>query len=237
MEYKPIRTKKIYEQVADSLLDSLKNGTLKSGDKLDSVEVLAKNFDVGRSAIREALSALRAMGLLEMRQGEGTYVKSFDAARFSLPVSVAFLMKPEDMRELLEVRKILEVGAAGSAAVSRSEADIANMKDALRSMEEAGGNGELGEQADLFFHMALVRASHNQMLINLMSSVSEIMVQAMRETRKLLHINNGTERLLQEHKHVLEAIINKEEEEARTAMYAHLSSVEHSLENYLKKGS
>ncbi|ARI79265.1 FadR/GntR family transcriptional regulator [Halobacillus mangrovi] len=234
MEYKPIRTKKIYEQVADSLLDSLKNGTLKSGDKLDSVEVLAKNFDVGRSAIREALSALRAMGLLEMRQGEGTYVKSFDATRFSLPVSVAFLMKPEDMKDLLEVRKILEVGAAGSAAASRSEEDLEQMKKALHAMEEAKGNGELGEQADLNFHMALVRATHNHMLINLMNSVSEIMVQAMRETRKLLHTNDGTDKLLQEHKRILAAIEAKEEEEARVAMYAHLSSVERSLAGYLK---
>ncbi|KHE72045.1 FadR/GntR family transcriptional regulator, partial [Halobacillus sp. BBL2006] len=215
MEYKPIRTKKIYEQVADSLLDSLKNGTLKSGDKLDSVEVLAKNFNVGRSAIREALSALRAMGILEMRQGEGTYVKAFDASRFSLPVSVAFLMKAEDMKDLLEVRQILEVGAAGSAAASRTEEDLEPMKAALRAMEEAKGNGELGEQADLAFHMALVRASHNQMLINLMNSVSEIMVQAMRETRKLLHTNDGTERLLQEHKRIMDAIESQEEEKAR----------------------
>lgn len=234
VEYKPIRTKKIYEQVADSLLDSLKNGTLKSGDKLDSVEVLAKNFDVGRSAIREALSALRAMGLLEMRQGEGTYVKTFDATRFSLPVSVAFLMKSEDVKDLLEVRKILEVGAAGSAAASRSEEDLDQMKKALNAMEEAKGNGELGEQADLNFHMALVRATHNQMLINLMNSVSEIMVQAMRETRKLLHTNDGTDKLLQEHKRILAAIEAKEEETAREAMYAHLGSVERSLADYLK---
>lgn len=233
MEYKPIRTKKIYEQVADSLLESLKNGTLKSGDKLDSVEVLAKNFNVGRSAIREALSALRAMGILEMRQGEGTYVKSFEASRFSLPVSVAFLMKSEDMKDLLEVRQILEVGAAGSAAASRTNKDLESMRSALKAMEEAKGNGELGEQADLAFHMALVDASQNQMLINLMQSVSEIMVQAMRETRKLLHTHEGTERLLQEHKLILKAIESQDEEEARTAMFNHLRNVEDSLSDYL----
>jgi GntR family transcriptional regulator, transcriptional repressor for pyruvate dehydrogenase complex len=234
VEYKPIRSKKIYEQVADSLLESLKNGTLKSGDKLDSVEVLAKNFNVGRSAIRESLSALRAMGILEMRQGEGTYVKSFDASRFSLPVSVAFLMKSEDLQELLEVRKILEVGAAGAAAASYKSEDLSPMREAIGKMEEAKGSGEIGDQADLAFHMALVKASHNQMLINLMNSVSEIMMQAMRETRKLLHTPEGTERLLQEHQRILDAIETRDEDKAREAMLAHLNNVEESLANFMK---
>lgn len=178
VEYKPIRRKKIYEQVADSLLESLKEGHLKPGDKLDSVEALAKSFDVGRSAIREALSALRALGILEMHQGEGTYVKTFDPARFTVPTSVAFLMKPEDMRELLEVRQILEVGAAGVAALSRTDEDLQAMEAALLEMERAKGNGEIGEQADLAFHLALVKAARNQMLVHLMQSVSEVMMQA-----------------------------------------------------------
>ncbi|KGX88662.1 GntR family transcriptional regulator [Pontibacillus halophilus JSM 076056 = DSM 19796] len=234
MEYKPITTKKIYEQVADSLLESLRNGTLKSGDKLDSVEVLAKNFKVGRSAIREALSALRAMGILEMRQGEGTYVRAFDASRFSLPVSVGLLMTPEDLRELLEVRKILEVGAAGSAAVTRTEEDLVLIKEALQNMEDAKGNGEIGDQADLAFHLALVKATHNQMLINLMNSVSEIMVQAMRETRKLLHTPEGTEQLLEEHRLILQGIESRDEAKAKEAMVTHLSNVEISLADYIR---
>ncbi|WP_101842041.1 FadR/GntR family transcriptional regulator [Halobacillus sp. Marseille-P3879] len=233
MNYKPVRSKKIYEQVADALLESLKKGDLKPGDKLDSVEHLAKSFDVGRSAIREALSALRAMGILEMRQGEGTYVKAFDASRFSLPVSVAFLMKQNDLKDLLEVRHVLEVGAAGAAALHHKDEDLQPMEDALLAMEEAKGNGELGEQADLDFHVALVEATHNQMLIHLMKSVSDIMVQAMRETRKLLHTEEGTERLLEEHRQIFTAVADRNEQRAKDAMFKHLTNVEASLEDYL----
>ncbi|MGR9050466.1 FadR/GntR family transcriptional regulator [Halobacillus faecis] len=233
MNYKPIRTKKIYEQVADSLLDSLKKGELKPGDKLDSVESLAGSFSVGRSAIREALSALRAMGILEMRQGEGTYVKAFDPSRFSLPVSVAFLMKKEDMKDLMEVRHILEVGAAGTAARTRQEDDLRAMEQALADMEKAKGNGELGEKADLEFHIALVQATQNQILINLMNSVSEIMVQAMRETRKLLHTPEGTSRLLKQHKQIFDAVKAQDEALAQEAMVHHLQSVEEHLAEYL----
>ncbi|WP_281657835.1 FadR/GntR family transcriptional regulator [Halobacillus sp. Cin3] len=229
MEYKPIRRKKIYEQVADSLLESLKEGRLKPGDKLDSVEALAKSFDVGRSAIREALSALRAMGILEMHQGEGTYVKTFDPARFTVPTSVAFLMKPEDMRELLEVRQILEVGASGAAALSRTEEDLQAMEAALFEMERAKGNGDIGEQADLAFHMALVKAAHNQMLFHLMQSVSEVMMQGMRETRKLLHTEEGTRQLLNQHQRIFAAIKEEKHEEAQAFMVEHLNHVRESL--------
>ncbi|WP_318246131.1 FadR/GntR family transcriptional regulator [Halobacillus halophilus] len=235
MDYKPIRSKKIYEQVADSLLESLKNGELNPGDKLDSVEHLAKSFSVGRSAVREALSALRAMGILEMRQGEGTYIKSFEASRFSLPTSAAFLMRTEDMKELLEVRQILEVGAAGSAALSHKTEDLKPMEEALLEMAEANGNNEIGEQADLAFHMALVKATHNEMLIQLMQSVSEIMVQAMRETRKLLHSKERTEKLLQEHRRIFQAIKDRSELQAREEMMVHLRNVEKSVSHILKK--
>jgi GntR family transcriptional regulator, transcriptional repressor for pyruvate dehydrogenase complex len=234
VEYKPIRAKKIYEQVADSLLESLKKGELKPGDKLDSVERLATSFDVGRSAIREALSALRAMGILEMRQGEGTYVKAFDPSRFSLPVSVAFLMKPEDVKDLLEVRHILEVGAAGAAASKRTSEDLESMSRALEAMEKAQGNGDLGEEADLTFHVALVKASHNRMLVNLMHSVSEIMMQAMRETRKLLHTKEGTNRLLDEHQRIFSAIEARDVAQAKEAMLQHLQSVEDHLSDYIR---
>src|SRR5699024_5861997 len=124
LEYKPIKQKKIYEEVADAVIDSIKNGYLKPGDKLDSVAKLAENFRVSQSVIREALSGLRAMGLIHMRQGEGTYVTTYDASRFSLPVTTAFLMKKEDVKELFEVRRILEVRSEEHTSELQSRFDL-----------------------------------------------------------------------------------------------------------------
>ncbi|KGP92622.1 transcriptional regulator [Pontibacillus chungwhensis BH030062] len=236
MEYKQIRARKIYEEVADSLIDMLRTGDLQPGDRLDSVESLAKSFQVGRSAIREALSALRAMGLLEMRQGEGTFVKQFDPSRFSVPVSVAFLMKQEDIKELLEVRKILEIGAVESAATHYTKEDLDAMQQALIAMEQAKGNGDLGEEADLEFHLAIAHATHNQMLINLMNSVSEIMMETMRETRRLwLHSEQKTTTLLEEHRKIMEAIQNRDKEHAKSLMFEHLTKVEQALNQFINK--
>ena len=80
MQYQKIQSKKIYEKVADALETSILDGSLQPGDRLDSVEKLAQNFSVSRSAVREALSALKAKGLLDIRQGEGSFVNHFDAS-------------------------------------------------------------------------------------------------------------------------------------------------------------
>src|SRR5699024_10743756 len=97
---RPIKTKKIYEEITDHIINRVKQGELVSGDRLESVEKLAEAFDVSRSAVREALSGLRAMGLVEMRQGEGTFITSFDASSFSLPAVTALIMKRNDLKEL-----------------------------------------------------------------------------------------------------------------------------------------
>lgn len=234
MGYKPIKAKKIYEEVTDSLLEMLRTGQFHPGDKLESVEQLAKNFNVGRSAIREALSGLRAMGVVEMRQGEGTFITQFDATKFSLPVATALLMKREDIKELSEVRKILEVGAAGSACINHRPEDLIPMKKALQAMHDANGEGEIGEKADLDFHLAIANATHNQMLVNLMSSVSDIMVESMRETRRLLlYSEKGMATLYKEHQLIFDVIKSGEFDKAQKYMFDHLIGVEKVLSEYL----
>ncbi|WP_077302936.1 FadR/GntR family transcriptional regulator [Virgibacillus pantothenticus] len=227
MKYKRIQPKKIYEQVADSLIDMIKSGQLQPGDKLDSVEKLAANFEVGRSAIREALSGLRSMGLVEMRQGEGTYVKTFDPKRFTLPVSTAFLMKRNDVQELYQVRKILEVGTAGLAAENYQAADLLEMEKALVVMENAKGNEALAEQADTDFHVAIAQATHINLLNHLMGSVAELMSETIRESRQiLLYTEDRADILLEEHQQIFEAIKSRRADQAREAMYSHLEKVE-----------
>jgi len=236
MEYKKIQPKKIYEQVASELLDMIREGKLQPGQKLDSVQQLAENFSVGRSAIREALTSLRAMGLIELRQGEGTYVRKFEPGDITYPIDQALLMDREDIAHLLEVRKILETGVAITAAMQHTEEDLANMKNALLDMKKATGNEELGERADLDFHMALVKATHNPLLISLMSHVSDLLVKAMEETRRIwLYSKVSTlEKLYEQHAQVLQHIENREPELSRKAMLDHLNSVEDMLKDYIK---
>ncbi|WP_044339819.1 MULTISPECIES: FadR/GntR family transcriptional regulator [Rossellomorea] len=235
MNYKRIKPRKIYEEVAEVLIDMIKSGQLKSGDKLDSVQQLAENFQVGRSAVREALSALRAMGLVEMHQGEGTYVREFDSSMLSLPIYIAALMKKDDVKQLLEVRRILEVGAVEAAASRRTDEQLKEIKTALDQMHSASDE-ELGEEADFRFHMAIAKASQNELLTGLMNNVSEMMVTTMRETRRLwLYSKKSTlDRLYQEHQNIYEAIEAKDGQKAQQLMLHHLHSVEEVLMKYFE---
>ncbi|MEK3887694.1 FadR/GntR family transcriptional regulator [Bacillus sp. FSL K6-3431] len=234
MENRRIQTKKIYEEVTDALINMIKTAELKPGDKLDSVEQLSEIFHVSRSAVREALSGLRAMGLVVMRQGEGTFVTNFKASNFSLPVTAGLLMKKEDIKELYEVRKILEVGTASSAAIHHKIEDLIPLRDAIEEMKSLKKIDGVGEDADLRFHMAIARATHNQILIHLMRSVSEIMVNVLRETREvLIYSEKKAAQLIKEHQLIYDAIKGRQSEKAQKYMLEHLVNVEKSLEKYM----
>lgn len=238
MEYKQIRPKKIYEEVTEALHEMIRTGQLPPRSKLESVQQLAENFQVSRSAIREALSALKAMGLVEMRQGEGTFIKEFDSKQMIFPLSTAILMNKKDVAHLLEVRKIIETGTAALAAKNRSEKDLAEMAEALNEMKRVQGDEELGEKADFQFHLAVSTAAGNPILSTLLDQVSELMIETMKETRRLWLFSKQTttEKLAKEHAKIYHAILEKNEEKAKRAMIEHLENVENILNKYFFEG-
>ncbi|HFK1707187.1 MULTISPECIES: FadR/GntR family transcriptional regulator [Bacillus] len=219
----------MYEEVSEAILTMIKNGTLKPGDKLLPVHQLAEQFQVGRSAVREALSALRAMGLIEMKQGEGTYVRNFDPSSLTKSLNNKLLMKKEDILNLLEVRKVLEVGAVRAAAAKRTEANLQNMKQRLDEMAKSIGDEKAGEKADFHFHMGIAESSHNNILLELMNHVSEMIAETIGESRRIILYGEQTtsERLLEEHQSIYDAVLKQDVELAQQAMLDHLTNVEH----------
>lgn len=237
MVYKKIKPKKIYEEVSDELYEMIRSGSLKPGEQLDSIQQLAENFQVGRPAIREALSALSSMGLIEIKQGEGTFVKTFDPAIMNHPLSAALLMDQDNIKHLLEVRKILESGTAEVAAKKRTEENLSELKDMLFNMEKVSDDEELSDKADISFHVAVANASQNELLITLMNHVSELMTEKMRDIRRVaLYSEEMTlKQLYQQHVRIYDAIVAQDEDGARSAMLFHLQSVEESLDRVIQK--
>ncbi|WP_418301082.1 FadR/GntR family transcriptional regulator [Lysinibacillus fusiformis] len=236
MELRKIKPKKIYEEVSEILHEKIRAGVLKPGDRLDSVEQLAEQLQVSRSAVREALSALKAMGLIEIKQGSGTFVKSVPPNRLDFPLSTAMLSNKLDIARLLEVRKIIEVGAAASAAINRTEQDIQAMVQILDDMQQAHGDGELGEKVDYQFHVAIATASQNPLLATILDQISGLMIDTMKETRRLWLYSKKTtsEQLYEEHMNIFLAIQQQNEELAKQAMTSHLSNVEKVLLQYFE---
>ena len=235
MMYKQIRPRKIYEEVADQIKQMVFSKQLKPGEKLASIEDLAENFQVGRAAVREALSALQAMGLVEMKQGEGTFVSHYDPSRLVHNLPITQFMDQQDLLDLLEVRKIVDVGAVGLAAMKWNEEDLIPMQEALEQMRSGIGDKELGEAADLAFHLSIAKATHNKMLVGLMDMISGTMMESMRETRQLYLYGeeSSAERLLAEHEEVFEAISNRKPKDAEKSMIHHLNKVEETIRKHL----
>jgi len=232
--------KKIYELVAEQIRSRILRGELKQGDRLDSVEQLAKQFQVGRSTIREALSALRAMGLVDIRQGEGTFVASFNLAKLAEPIGRFLSLNQEEMLEFFEVRKIIESGAAGISALKHQPHHLEAMRQALDEMERAAREEDgdtRGEMADAHFHLAIAEATQNSVLVTMMNQISDTLKATMRESRRLwLFSENSTlERLHQEHLLIYQAIADRNASLAEQLMLSHLSKVEQTLLQMYRK--
>jgi GntR family transcriptional repressor for pyruvate dehydrogenase complex len=237
VDIQKISSRKIYEVIADQIQKQITGGVLKPGDKLPSTKDLAEKFQVGRSTVREALSALKAMGLLEIHQGEGCYVRSIESQDLDLPVFDSLLMNRETVVELIEARKALEISNAGLAAQKRTTEDVAKFEEILRNMEHFLGNETEGERSDMLFHLTLAKATHNSLMIRMIDSISTQMQTAIRETRRLqmYSIKTVSKQLWQEHKAIFEAIRDQDAEAAQEAMKRHLFHVEQMLVKFLKQ--
>jgi GntR family transcriptional repressor for pyruvate dehydrogenase complex len=234
MEFKRIQSKKVYELVAEQIENMIKTNQINPGDQLDSVEQLAKNFNVSRSTIREALSALKAMGYIDVKQGEGTFVKERDDP-FSM-ITLPQQLDRASLLEFLEVRKIMESNAAAIAASKRTESDLKKMQDSLHTMEnslreERAKGGRVDIEADVHFHRVIAEATHNSVLIQMMNQMSEALYHMIHNSRQQWLSDSSTiKRLYHEHCSIYKAIEDQNATLAQQLMLAHLVKVEQGLQ-------
>ena len=141
--YKLVRTSRLYEQIVQQIEDSIVKGVLKPGDQLPAERELAQRFGVSRTAVREAVKALREKGLVEAYSGRGTFITdgTTQAVRQSLDL-ITKIGQPEGSTQLAEVRAILEPEIAALAAVRIQEPELATMREAVAVMDRAGADPE-----------------------------------------------------------------------------------------------
>src|SRR6202044_507356 len=157
--YKLVRTSRLYEQIVQQIEESILKGSLKAGDQLPAERELAIRFGVSRTAVREAVKALREKGLVEAYSGRGTFITdgTSQAARqlFDLMIKIG---QQEGAPHLAELRLILEPGIAALAAARIQEPEIVAMREAVAVMDRAQKDPEAYIEADLDFHLALAEA-------------------------------------------------------------------------------
>lgn len=207
------------------ILEEIKSGKLKPGDKLPAIKKMAESYGVSQASIREALNRLKVLDVIQVKHGYGSFINEQMPLGFEQNFEI---ITKADIANLLDLRKIIEVGCARAACERADENDLEKMGDALLKMRTAVENNELGEQADYDFHMAIAEATGNPLLINLMEDVSDTMIRTMKETRRiwLYETKKSIQKIYDEHKLILKAIKDKDAEAAGRNMYRHLQEVE-----------
>jgi GntR family transcriptional repressor for pyruvate dehydrogenase complex len=216
----PIEQSTMAELVAKRLIKLLSNGDLRAGDKVPAERDLAKNLNVGRTTLREALKLLTLSGVLEAHRGDGTYVCAEFGNLLSQQLAWPVLLNTHDLDMVLEVRSPLEVQAARLAADRATPADLERIGVFRQLLSIQGRDIERETALDLDFHDAIACTSRNRLLCDLMRSLHSILRQY------IMLSNEMTARLettVAEHQKVYEAIAARNPDAAESAMKEHLA--------------
>jgi len=169
-----LRRSPLVELAVSQLREQVLSGQWPVGGRLPAETELAQRLEVGRSTVREAVRALVHAGLLETRQGSGTYVRSLTPGADWEP-----RLRRAAVLEAYEVREALEVQAARLAASRRTEADIEALRACLAERDSARGEDARFVEADLAFHRAVVAAAHNPLLSEMFDSFAAVLREAL----------------------------------------------------------
>jgi GntR family transcriptional repressor for pyruvate dehydrogenase complex len=217
----PIRRSPLYEEVAERLREFINDQALEPGDRLMSERELAQRLGVSRTSVRQALTALRVGGIVDIRHGDGIFLLR-SPEEVVPPLVEELLASHAQLPSIMEVREGLESQTARLAARRRTEADLATLRDTLEAMSAAIDAGEDGANADRDFHGAIARASRNDILIGLMEQLAEPIALTRRAS---LARPGRPPRSLAAHRTILDAIESRDEEGAVKAMGDHLRVV------------
>ncbi|AWW40443.1 MULTISPECIES: FadR/GntR family transcriptional regulator [Streptomyces] len=221
--------------VTDEAIEKIKamivSGALRPGDRLPRESELAAALGLSRNSLREAVRALSLIRILDVRQGDGTYVTSLDPQLLLEALSfVVDFHRDDTVLEFLAVRRILEPAATAMAATRIDERELDALTARLDALGEAPGVEEL-VAGDLEFHRAIVRASGNSVLCSLLDGLSGPTTRA-RIWRGLTQ-RDAVGRTLHEHRAILAALRDRDAEAARSWATAHIASVEQWLRSTL----
>lgn len=223
----PIRREPVATQIARRLVEVILSGQIEPGARMPSERQLAESFGVGRSAMREALKALSLIGLVEVRQGDGTYLRQADTALLPEVIEWGLLLGEPRTMDLVEARQEIEVILAGLAAKRRTDEQIAALEHELEQLRQAKTPDEFVVH-DIAFHMNVAEAAHNIALRDIHSSI-----QALLRAWILRAIGSQAQNMARswpEHVPVLEAIRAGDADGAGKAMREHMAMAAKRLE-------
>lgn len=211
------------DKIIKQIRSLITSGQLKPGDRLPSERKLAERLGVGRTHVRDAIAKLDFYGILKTMPQSGTVVAGIGMTALEGLITDVLKLEANDFSDLVETRVLLETQAARTAATRRTTEDIVNMKNALDAYEIKVREGLPAVEEDLLFHLQIAEAGRNSVLKSLMLIITPDIVK---NFQKLDVCKDGRfYKSLEEHKVILEHIVNQKPELAAKAMAEHLQDV------------
>jgi DNA-binding FadR family transcriptional regulator len=213
--------------------DRIKAGTLAAGAKLPTEHEITLEHQVSRAVVREALSQLQAAGLVETRQGLGTFVlETTNSAPFRIDPATVLTMR--DVLALLEFRVSFETESASLAALRRSPAQLDRILECVESIDRLLAAGNETKKADFEFHVAIAEATGNRYFSDLLVHLGLAILPRARVDLRYIAPNDAADYLRRsnrEHHEIYQAISSRDGEAARAAMRTHLNNSRDRLES------
>jgi GntR family transcriptional repressor for pyruvate dehydrogenase complex len=221
LDFKLVKRTTISDQIFEQLKANLFDGTWKEEDKIPSENELAIEFGVSRVSVRNALSKLDTLGLIEIRHGEGSFVKKINPGIYMKNIIPYIYLSHESTKEVLEFRLTFEVGNTGLAFKHATDEGINLLKKSLDQMIKHSNDLQKFVDEDMHFHMIITQLTSNSLAIQLHYILHDVLA----ETIKDLTESVGTEIGIKYHSLILEKFQNGNEQEAKQAMQEHLQEI------------
>lgn len=237
MPFEKIQPEKLSHAVVRQIELLILRGILRPGERLPSERDLAERLGVSRPSLREAIASLQDAGLLKARANSGIYVADVLGSAFSPALVKLFGDHEEAVFDYLDFRRDMEGLAAERAARLGSDTDLAVVDEVFTRMEAAHGKRNPSDeaQADADFHMAIIEASHNVVMLHMMRSMYELLKQGVFYNRKIMFQQRTTRSaLLDQHRAINSALQSRDGPAARAAIEAHIGFVREALTDQLK---
>jgi len=229
----PIKKTRVAEEIAERIRVLILDGTFPPDQPLPSERTLAERFGVSRGSIRDAFRTLETIGLLVTRHGQGTFPRELDVERLVAPLASVLSYRHDLQDELMDVRRMFEPAVARVAAARVTDADLADLDRILDVQRKKLKTGRSAIGEDTAFHEILARATHNRVVINIMATLNDLLV----ESRKLTLKQKGRPgRSLLGHEAVVEALRRRDPDAAAEAMREHINQIGDLLEQTSKHG-
>ena len=215
-----------FRKAEESLRGLLEEKRLSSGDRLPAERVLAEELGISRAALRKALAGLEAEGRIWRHVGRGTFVGTRPQP---MPEELASVTSVTNPGEIMETRLVLEPKLAAMAAVRATLSELTEMGNLERKSGEALNTAAF-EHLDELFHGAIARAADNSLLLSLFMIIHQVRQSAVWGNLKKATLNNDNRRMyLEQHQHLLQALMDRDAAQAEKRMREHLETVRQHL--------